>query len=165
MSDWTPDDPKPAVIVAPEESRGLHTARTIHTAGYEAFAVLYLEPAKIMARAFRTYHMWDSDADLMRELKALGPETVVYLQRIQTEPLYRGQGLGTYLLKAVLAWIDEQRLITFLHAMPYGLRDGPCVAELENWYFRFGFRGVATEEDADSYIDKSYVLMRRDARR
>ena len=68
----------------------------------------------------------------------------IYIQKISTDPVYRGDGSASFALELICVTADETGVILCLIVEPFN--DEPITStELVGWYWKFGFRGDASE--------------------
>jgi hypothetical protein len=67
----------------------------------------------------------------------------VYLMKITTDLLNRGQGRASETLSSICNLADQCGVTLFLEVEKFGL--GLDESDLAEWYWRFGFRGDLTE--------------------
>ncbi len=68
----------------------------------------------------------------------------VYLMKIRTSPNQRGKGFASAILCSICEAADQHGVTLFLEVERQD-DSGLTESELADWYWRFGFRGVATE--------------------
>jgi predicted GNAT family N-acyltransferase len=76
--------------------------------------------------------------DLMPDVLSPGENNYI-ISRINVPQAYRGQRIGSQLLKECLADADKEGAVLSLEINPYGEL---TYEDLESWYLRYGFKEV-----------------------